>query len=240
MTCIVGAEADIAQVEEAIVQEDYAIAQTLAQEVLNFAVVEKTVAQRAQYYLALSQLRLGDHKSAQRIFKKLLKAKTSDQIRSQSYLGLFESYYQQGQFKKAQKLARKMMIHAKDTPFESVMYLKLARTHLKLAEWKEAKSVLNKIVRAYPQSFEAETAQHLLEEQQFFAVQVGAFLDRERAEDLIEAFRRRQEYAYMIEMKDRDNRTFYRVRVGQMTRLHQAKKLQSKLSREGFPAEIYP
>ncbi len=48
------------------------------------------------------------------------------------------------------------------------------------------------------------------------------------------------EYAYIVETVDPQGRKFYRVRVGQLVLLDEAQKLKSKLSKAGYPTEIYP
>ena len=236
----VSAFADLAQVEEAIIKEDYTSAKLLAEEILKFAVVEKPVTYQTNYYLALSELRLGEYPEATNIFKKLLKEDLPQDLKDKSYLGLFEAYYDQEEYHKAQKIAKTMIKKSRHSSFGSLMYLKLARSYLKLAQWEKARETLEKVVHDYPDSVEAHTAQQLLEEKQYFAVQIGAFLDRQRAENLVEELKSRQKYAYIVETVDRDNRTFYRVRVGQLARLKEAKVLKSALSEEGYPARIYP
>ena len=102
------------------------------------------------------------------------------------------------------------------------------------------KEYLNKILDKFPNSLEYLIAQQLLEEKQFFAVQVGAFLDQKRAEQLTVQLKEKDEYAYIIETLDRQNKKFYRVRVGQMARLSDAEELKDKLAKEGYPTQIYP
>ncbi|MBF0485563.1 MAG: SPOR domain-containing protein, partial [Candidatus Omnitrophica bacterium] len=89
-------------------------------------------------------------------------------------------------------------------------------------------------------TFEAITAKQLLEEKQYFTVQVGAFADKGRAEKLVAELIARKEYAYIVETKASDTRSYYRVRVGQLSTLKDAQALETKLAGLGYPTLIYP
>ena len=103
-----------------------------------------------------------------------------------------------------------------------------------------AKEYLQKIIKEYPDSFESRVARQLLDEKQYFTVQVGAFTEQARAERLVKELIQRKEYAYIVETKSPDGKNFFRVRVGQMTALKDAQALESKLSGLGYPTRIYP
>jgi cell division septation protein DedD len=122
----------------------------------------------------------------------------------------------------------------------SLIYLKAARANLKLARWTKAREFLQKIQKEYPDSFENGVAKRLLDEKQYFTVQVGAFTEQPRAERLVQELIERKEYAYIVETKSPDGTLFYRVRVGQMTALKDAQVLETKLSGFGYPTLIYP
>jgi len=66
-----------------------------------------------------------------------------------------------------------------------------------------------------------------------FGVQVGSFQNRTNAEALVERLRREFGYA-TIEVFDRGDAVFYRVRVADKRSLGQAMKLQAQLERQGF------
>ncbi len=100
--------------------------------------------------------------------------------------------------------------------------------------------LLKKITKRFPESLEAHVAKQFLNEKQYFAVQVGAFIERNRAEKLITELQEKGEYAYIVETIDQQKRKFYRVRVGQIALMDEAQKLKLKLSEAGYPSEIYP
>ncbi|NTV29311.1 MAG: SPOR domain-containing protein, partial [Candidatus Omnitrophica bacterium] len=60
------------------------------------------------------------------------------------------------------------------------------------------------------------------------------------ARRLVEELGRRNEYAYMVETKGAGGKPMYRVRVGQLSTLNDARELEAKLSGLGYPTLIYP
>jgi len=241
LSCSVGtACADIEQIKVAILKKDYPAVKQLAEEILTFAVVEKSLASETRYYLGVSQLYLEKFNQARKNFKQVIKEKPVVQIRDRAYLGLFDVDYLQGNYKEALKTIKKLRKISPKTQYLSLVYLKTARVYIKLAYWNKSREYLNKILDKFPNSLEYHIAQQLLEEKQFFAVQIGAFLDQKRAEQLTLQLKEKDEYAYIIETLDRKNQKFYRVRVGQMTRLSDAQELKGKLAKEGYPTQIYP
>lgn len=232
--------ASIDDVKMAILKKEYAVAKISANEVLGFAVVEKNLANETRYYLGLAELHLGEYQQAQRTFKDVIKAKPVDIVRDKAYLGLFDAYYFQGRYEKANKTVAQLMRLNRRSQQNSLIYLKAARAHLKMGKWDEANAYLQKVTQRYPDSFEAPLAKQLMEDKQFFAVQVGAFIERQRAEQLVAELKQNDKYAYIVETLDQHDQKFYRVRVGQLARLYEAKRLKSELDKKGYPTKIYP
>ena len=82
--------------------------------------------------------------------------------------------------------------------------------------------------------------EQLILESQFFAVQVGSFLDRAIAEGMAGELQKKGEYAYIVETTSQDGKKFYRVRIGKFQQFDEAQKLEIKLSKLGYPTKIYP
>jgi len=226
-------------VETAIIEQDYDRAKKLAEQLLS----RKTADDRndkALYYLGLSDLRLGQYSRARRTFTKLTKKAKDSTLRDKAYLGLFDAYYSDGYYEKAYHIIRRLLKVSPRSEFLSLIHLKLARASLKLARWGEAREHLRKITIQFPDSLEVHAAKQFLNEKQYFAVQVGAFIDRGKAETLAGELQQKGEYAYIVETIDQQGRKFYRVRVGQLALLNEAQKLKSKLSKAGYPTQIYP
>lgn len=197
--------------------------------------------QEANYYLGLSELRLGYYDKSKQLFEDLVDdKKISDELYDKSMLGLFDSLYLSEKYDEALKVIKELYKKRHMSEFLSLIYLKMARVHLKLSHWEEARKHLNTIVNNFSNSVEYFSAKQLLEEKQYFTVQVGSFLDVERAKVLAQKLKNQGEYAYIVETKSRDDKTFYRVRVGQLSTLTEAQTLQDKLADLGYPTLIYP
>ncbi len=231
--------AGIADIETALMDKDYAKVGVLSQEVLKSPVVNDE-RRMAEYYLGLSQLRLGDNAQARKTFQAVKETARSRDMRDKASLGIAEALYAAGFYKDALKEGESLLHKSPNSALLSLVYLKLARTNLKLMQWQKAKSYLNQIITRFPQSMEYGVAKQLLEEKEYFSVQVGAFMEQERAVQLTEGLKGEGEYAYIVETTSAEGKKFFRVRVGQISSLDQAQALESKLSQQGYPTLIYP
>lgn len=230
--------ATLTDVEAAVMEKNYADAGQMAAEVLKENKDHKTRAQ-AEYYLGLSQLRQGQYAQSRKSFRITMQATDSTELYDKAALGLMEGLYMADHFKDALKEGEALLRKHPDSPAKSLIYLKIARANLKLMQWPKARDYLQKIITEFPESFEAPIAQGLLEEKEYFTVQVGSFLDRAKAFALADELKAKGQYAYIVET-DANGKTFCRVRVGQMASLADAKDLQAQLSTQGYPALIYP
>ena len=238
--------AGLADVETAILKGDYTGARGLAEDVLANQ-PQNPEAQKAKYYIGLSQLRQAKYNEALESFNKIKNEKLGAQLRERVYLGLFDAYYLLEGYQEADATLQELLKEgAKPRPRRgkpeamSLIYFKLAKVNMKLARWGQATDYLEKIVRSFPNSLEVPAAKQLLEEKHYFAVQVGAFMERRLAEALVDELKQKEEYAYIIESVDSQNRKFYRVRVGQLAMLKEAQALKNRLAKFGYPAQIYP
>ncbi len=233
------ANADISEVEAAIMNKNYEQARVLAGKVLKDTVVIKQRVM-AQYYLGLSQLRLGQYANARKNFQIVMQAAMSQDLYDKAGVGLVEGLYMANFYKDAVKEGEALLRKSPNSQSRSLIYLKITRAYLKLMEWQMARNYLQKIVDEFPQSFEAPIAKSLLEEKEYFAVQVGSFLDKDKAVKLSEELKAKGQYAYVVETSTENTKEYYRVRVGQMRSLGDAQSLENQLSRQGYPTLIYP
>ena len=234
-------EADVVQledVESAVIREDYKESESLARIFLSQN-PSKAEADTARYYLGLSLLFRDNAREARPVFEELGRHYPSGILGDKARIGVIDSYILQGDYPSALTRAQAFL---KDpgSEFTSLIYLKIARCYLRLTKWDEARDYLNRILEEYPKSLEAHRASQLLNEKQFFAVQVGSFLDRARAEKLTQQLKTNGEYAYMIETVDQTGQTFYRVRVGRFSLLSEARSQKKRLAELGYPTLIYP
>ncbi|MBI5416246.1 MAG: SPOR domain-containing protein [Candidatus Omnitrophica bacterium] len=232
------AYADLKDIEASLLNRDYIGAQKLAQDTLA-SDPGGSVAQKAQYYLGLSQLEQAKYKEALESFGKVSRDRLDPQLRDRLYLGTFDAHYLLEEYEKADATLQGYLKESRPQAL-SLVYLKLAKANLKLANWARATEYLEKIVRSFSNSLEVPAARQLLEEKHYFAVQAGAFQDRRLAESLVDELKQKQEYAYIVETVDQKNNKFYRVRVGQLSMLKDAQSLKLRLAKLGYPAQIYP
>ncbi len=233
------AHATMADIETAIMNKDYVQAKSLAANVLRTTSVP---AQRieAEYYFGLAQLRLGQYADARKAFGIVMAASTTQDMYDKAGLGAIDGLYMAGFYKDALKAEESLLKKSPKSQFLSSIYLKIARANLKLMRWTKANEYLTRIMKEFPQSFEAPIAKQLLEEKEYFTVQVGSFLDQGRAIALTNELKSTGQYAYIVETTSPDGQKFYRVRVGQLTSLQDAKSLENHLAKLGYPTLIYP
>ncbi len=229
----------VADIEMALLEKNYAKAKQLASQFIENHPQAPEV-NWIRYYLGLSQLYLEQFQEARINFQDVLKNKPDTKLYEKAFLGLIDAHYMDGDYENALKKTELLLKLSRNSEFVSLIYLKLARSHLKLAGWSKAKYYLDKIIQDFPESLEAHAAQQLLQEKQYFAVQVGSFINSERAFGLAEELQEKGEYAYLVETTDHQGRKFYRVRIGQFSRLDHAEDLRKKLSDLGYPTRIYP
>ncbi len=229
----------VADIETAVIEKDFKAAKQLATDYIAQNPKGEDVDQ-ARYYLGLSKLYLKEYAAARAILEALVTNLTAGRWKDNAALGIIDSFYMEGHYQVALEKAQTLLKEKKDSEILSLIYLKIARANMRLARWKEARVYLDKIAKTFPDSLESHAAKQLLEEKQFFAVQVGSFLDRGRADTLVQKLLNQNEYAYIVETIDKSGAKFYRVRVGQLSRLEEAEKLDQKLSENGYPTRIYP
>lgn len=233
--------ASLADVETAVLNRNYTEAKRRAEEILATDHSKKSDAQKAQYYIGLSQLGQAQYKEALESFNKMRNEELEPQLRERVYLGIFDAYYLQEQYDDADVIIREFLQEGPKPKALSLVYLKLAKVNLKLAQWDQATGYLEKIVRSFPNSLEVPAANQLLAEKHYFAVQVGAFTERRLAEALVDELKQKEEYAYIVESVDpQNNRKYYRVRVGQLSMVKEAQTLKNRLAKLGYPTQIYP
>ena len=226
-------------IETAIIEKDYPKAEALSRDLI--ARPPKTQDfHLAHYYLGLSQMGEEKYDEARETFNFLITQKPDEPLLDKAYLGVIDSYLLTGDYANALTVSEALLTSNSKSEFLSLIYLKLARANLKLARWEVARDYLNKIVKEFPQSLEFHLAKQLLEEQHYFTVQVGSFLDSAKAEHLADQLKEKGEYAYILQTTDHQGRQFYRVRIGQFSDLQQAQSIEQKLSSLGYPTHIYP
>ncbi len=233
------AHATMADIETAVMEKDYATVKELSSNILKSTADSKQRVE-AEYYFGLAQLRLGQYAQARQAFQIVMEASAKTEFYDKAALGMIESLYLAGFYKDALKEGERLVKKSPNSASLSLVYLKIARANLKMMRWSQANEYLSKILKDFPQSMEAPIAKQLMEEKEYFTVQVGSFVERGRAMALINQLKSGGQYAYVVETTSPDGKAFYRVRVGQMTSLTEAKQLEQSLAKLGYPTLIYP
>jgi len=231
--------AALPDIETAVMNKDYTQAKALASQIMKDS-NDPSQRTEAQYYYGLAQLRLGQYGDARSAFQGVMDTHPSKDFYDKASLGLTEGFYMEGFYTDALNTAKKLLKKSPYSSFLSLIYFKIAGADLKLMRWEEAHEFLNKIIKEFPQSPEAPIAKQLLEEKQYFAVQVGSFLDKGRAITLIDDLKGSGQYAYVVETTSPDGQAYYRVRVGQISSLNDAENLKKRLDKLGYSTLIYP
>lgn len=229
----------LAEIQTAILQQDYAKAQQLA-EALIAGQPPKPELQEAQYYLGLSQLNSGEPLAAQKLFEQILSSQPDRSLQDRCELGIIDAFLLEGEFDSALEGAQRLLKESPQSQYLSLIYFKIGRAHFKMAHWEDATQNLQFLLDRFPASPEAHLARQLMAEKHYFAVQVGSFHDQGLAERLAQDMRRKFPYSYIVETTDKNGEKFYRVRVGQFSRLDEALALAKRLSQLGYPTLIYP
>jgi tetratricopeptide (TPR) repeat protein len=229
----------LVQVETALMQGNYSQAHDFALDFIADS-PDKLSVYEARYYLGVSLMRLKEYQKARDVFTSLQKNLLVPRLEEKITLGIFDAFYLQENYQQAYRVIKALLAKRPDSDYLSLIYLKAGRVSMKRALWDEAKQYLGRITTRYPYSLESFSAKQLLEEEHFFAVQVGSFSDAVLADKLVNELKRKGKYAYIVETELKDGTTFYRVRVGQMASLKSAQELKSQLAGEGYPTSIYP
>lgn len=230
---------NVSDIETAIIEKDFKKSRELAESFIKKNSNSGELNQ-IRYYLGVSELGLMHYEEARNIFKGIMASRPTETLYDRAWLGVIDSYGLEERFEDALTQAQKFLKERPRSEFLSVIYLKLGRANLKLSHWEVAQQYLQRLIKEFPNSFEAHTAKQLLEEKRYFSIQVGSFLEQQRAASLVEELNSKGEYAYMVETTDKEGHPFYRVRVGQFTELKEAHQMREHLSQQGYPTHIFP
>ena len=193
---------------------------------------------RVYFYLGLSNMRMGNFSEARNDFNILLGNYQKSRFKERANLALADTYFLEENYLAAKKVYEKL---AEDSLSNilSTLYYKLAQTDIKLSNWQEAKNYLEKVKSEFPLSFEASLARNLNSSSDFFTVQVGSFIDQEKAKKAASELKSIGFDSYVVDTISQ-GKTFYRVRVGKLSTFNEAKELEQKLSEKNYPTKIFP
>ncbi len=232
------------RIHESFLREDYAVVDTLSREYLSRA-RDRSNAEDVLYLQSLSLLKLNRSEEARVKLSQLENDYASSDARASAHASIADSYYYEGNFDLAYKSYEETITRypaSEQTPY---VLSRLIELSAKQDRPKETEMYKVRLLKDYPNSQEvknfppsaAPLKQMALEENAFYAVQVGSFSKRRNAQGLIDKLLRDQYDAYL---KADESDRMYRVRVGKLSSKEEALVLENRLKKEGYPTKIYP
>ncbi len=208
------------RIHESFLRENYAAVDTLSQEYLSRG-RDRSNAEDVLYLQCLSLLKLNRSEEARVKLRELENNYASSDARASAHASIADSYYYEGNFDLAYKSYEETAARypaSDQTPYVSSRLIELSTKN------------------NFPLS-PAPLKQMALEENAFYAVQVGSFSKRRNAQGLIDKLLHGRYDAYL---KTDESDRMYRVRVGKLSSKEEALVLENRLKKEGYPTKIYP
>ncbi len=190
------------------------------------------------YYMGLSNMKLGNFSEARNDFQIISKNFNASKFKQMADMAMADTYFLEENYSQA-NLSYEALRENSDFDILSQVYYKLAQANMKLGNWQKAKTYLEKLKNDFPLSFEANLAKNISLSEEFFTVQVGSFVDFDKAKKLSDELKAKGLDSYIVEGASQ-GRTFYRVRVGKFSSFQEAKELEQKLSSQDYPTKIFP
>jgi len=159
---------------------------------------------------------------------------------AQAWAALGESWVVSGDNERALEILEGLLKDARSAEIKAQVRLSIAKVQRRMGKWSESKWALESVVEQVPDSPQAGEAKTILRGSDFhFSVQVGAFTSPGNAKRLKVELARRG-YRAEVTRAATQGRTFHRVRVGRFESRAQARNMEGRLKREGFPTRIIP
>jgi outer membrane protein assembly factor BamD (BamD/ComL family) len=231
--------ADIELLRNYFLDKEYHNVIKHAEEILHHSSLPDEVAE-AYFYLGQSQMRLGYYREARDSFRTIIRRFSKSDFVQRAYLNVADCFFLEENFTKAIEIYKAFLKKYPHSDFLSIVYFRLGQTNLKLGNWKIAKDYLKELKIKFPNSFEAQQAKILLTRDEFFTVQVGAFINSKSAKKLNNKLKNEGFNSYLVKTTDADGKVLYRVRVGKLPNRYEAEALQAALAVKGYPTRIYP
>ncbi len=190
------------------------------------------------YFLGLAHIKTAEYLRARGYLGKLTRNFSRSQFYESGLIKLADSYFLEGNNQKAKKLYQKIEKEHFFSGNMSLVFLRLAQIAARQGNWEEKNEYLELIKKKYPQSSEIKFVKRLMSYGDFFTVQVGAFSSLKNARTLREDLKPSYQ-SYITEDKN-SKVTLYKVRVGKFKKRFVAEKTAKELSKQGYPARIYP
>ncbi len=197
------------------------------------------VLSEANYFAGASYVNLFDFLSAKKSFKAVVEKYRGTAYYEDAYLGLGEVEFLQENFDEGLKIYYEFLAAGPSNKRLATLYFRLAELNLKKGDEKEYKKYYDKLQTEFPLSFEARDSRRLVEQEDFYTVQVGAFTNYANAEKFIAQLKAQGYDVYSV-LCLLAGKNLCRVRVGKFKTRQEAEGLKRKLEKDGYFAKIFP
>jgi tetratricopeptide (TPR) repeat protein len=190
------------------------------------------------YLMGMALLNLKDFQQARMNFAFILENYPHSSKRPEATLGIADSYFLEGTFDKTEGYYKELLKEFPKTDYAASAYFRLGLSQRNQGKWQEAGISLNKVIRDYPLSPEAEEAGGLLEKKTvYFTIQIGAFSKKENAQRLSKQLNRKG-YDAQVEKVYKNDKQLYCVKIGNFNTEKDAEREAAKLKKAGFNTKI--
>lgn len=193
----------------------------------------------ANYYSGASYVNLFDFLSAKKSFQVIIDKYKGTSYYEDAYLGLGDIELLQENLHEALKAYTAFYLTSPSKKRMATVYFRLAEVNLKLGNKDEFEKYYKKLQEEFPMSFEAKDSHRLLEHEDSYTVQVGAFTNYENAEKFIAQVKAKGYEVYSV-LCMLSGKKLCRIRVGRCRTFQEAEELKKKLEADGYPAKIFP
>lgn len=200
----------------------------------------KKEAEEAYFYLGLIRMRIGSYKDARGDFRAIVDKFPDGAFAQRAFLGTGDCFFLEDNFSKAAEVYKSFLENYPKSDVLHIAYFRLGQTNLKLGNWQIAKNYLNQLKERFPDSLEAKQTDELLSREEFFTVQVAAFIKQSSAQELNNKLKSDGFDSYIAKANTEDSKEIYRVRVGKIANRYDAEALQAALALKDYPTRIYP
>jgi len=210
----------------------------IADRIVNSLLEEKATSPDLYYLKALILCRTGDFVRARNYLEKL--NFYGAEWAKCALVARGDSFFQEGKLKQAKEIYHTFLKRYPYSNYTPEVIYKYAQILRKEGRWKEAKAYLRQVTNDYPQSLFATFARKLLAEDEFyFCVQVGSFLNYDNAYNLAVKIKKAGYPAYIKKVEYR-GQLYYRVRIGKYPDRESVEEVFKQLVKKGFHGLIYP
>ncbi len=190
--------------------------------------------------LAGCEYALGDEKAARQIYQEILENPGGEplQILAQEDLGMID--LETGAYASAAERFREALALQKEPKEREHIRYKLAMALQRDGRFQEARQLYEEIIKADPDSKLVLKARSRLKLPDYFTVQVGAYGDKEKADQQVQTFLAAKFDAFIEPVRSGD-KTLYRVRAGKFGKRQEALNLRDRIAAAGIlPAGSNP